>query len=172
MSERVHFRHRKRTHHGHFGVFSSQFTNATIVIHRQIDHGRQRHDQRIKNPHPEVPFAQVEDDTIAALTQLAEIFKNKFQTVKAPELSNAPIKAAKNKRPAVMAQPILTSPMKHKYQTRSQTTINTGGAINTPLLPRVVIPMMGRAAPPRVPTLSQNLCPRNLSQNDFWNMET
>jgi hypothetical protein len=32
--------------------------------------------------------------------------------------------------------------------------------------------MTGRAAPPRVPTLSQSLSPRNLSQNDFWNMET
>jgi hypothetical protein len=32
--------------------------------------------------------------------------------------------------------------------------------------------MTGRAAPPRVPTRSQNLSFRNLSQNDFWNMET
>jgi hypothetical protein len=101
-----------------------------------------------------------------------EIFKNKFQTVKAPELSNAHIKAAKNKRPAVMAQPILNSTMQHNYQTIPQTTINTGGATSTPLLRRVITPMMGRASPPRVPTLSQNLSPRNLSQNDSWNMET
>jgi hypothetical protein len=73
----------------------------------------------LKYPHPEVPFAQVGDDTIAALTQLAEIIKNKFQKVKAPELSNAPIKATKNKRPAFMAQPIMNSPMQHKFQTRS-----------------------------------------------------
>jgi hypothetical protein len=172
MSKRVHFRHRKRTHRGHFGVFPSQFTNATTVIHRQIDHGRQQHENALKNPHPAVPFTQVTDDTISALTHLSDIFKNKFQKVKAPELSNAPIKAAENKIPAVMAQPILTSPMKQKYQTRSQTTINTEGATNTPLLPRVITPMTGRAAPPRVPTLSQNLSPRNLSQNDFWNTET
>jgi hypothetical protein len=87
----------------------------------------------LKNTHPTVPFTQVGDGTITALTQLAEIFKNKFQKVKAPELSNAPITAAENKRPAVMAQPILTSPMKPKHHTRSQTTINTGGATNTPL---------------------------------------
>jgi hypothetical protein len=126
----------------------------------------------LKNHHPVVPLAQVGDDTIAALTQLAETFKNKFQKVKAPELSNAPIKAAKNRRPIVLAQPILTSPMQHKHHTRSQVTINTKGATNTPLLPRVVTPMTGWAAPPRVPTLSQNLSPRNLSQDDFWNMET
>jgi hypothetical protein len=92
--------------------------------------------------------------------------------VKAPELSNAPLKVTKNKRPSVMAQPILTSPMQHKHQTRSQTKINTKGATNMPLLLRVNTPMTGRAAPPRVPTLSQNLSPRNFSQDDFWNMET
>jgi hypothetical protein len=70
-----------------------------------------------------------------------------------------------------MKQTILTSPMQQKHQTRSQTTINTEKANNTPLLPRVITPMTGRAAPPRVPTLSQNLPPRNLSQDDFWNME-
>jgi hypothetical protein len=126
----------------------------------------------LKNPHPEVPFAQVGDDTIVSLTQLAEIFKNKFSKVKPPELSNAPIKAAENKRPVGIAQPILTSTMQHKYQTRSKTKINTGGATTTPLLPRVVTPMTGRAAPLRVPTRLQNLSPRNFSQNDFSNMET
>jgi hypothetical protein len=44
----VHSRHRKRTHRGHFGVFSSQLTNATIIIHIQIHQCRQRYDQRIK----------------------------------------------------------------------------------------------------------------------------
>jgi hypothetical protein len=29
----------------------------------------------LKNPHPEVPFSHIGDDTIAALTKLAEIFK-------------------------------------------------------------------------------------------------
>jgi hypothetical protein len=33
----------------------------------------------LKNPQPEVPIAQVGDDTIEALTKLAEIFKNNFQ---------------------------------------------------------------------------------------------
>jgi hypothetical protein len=126
----------------------------------------------LKNPHPAVPFAQVGDDTLPALAQLAEILKNKFQKVKAPELSNAPIKAAKNKRHAAMAQPILNYPMQHKHQKISQTTINTEETTNKPLLPRVITPMMGQAAPLRVPTLSQKLSPRNLSQDDFWNIET
>jgi hypothetical protein len=126
----------------------------------------------LKNPHPEVPFAQVVDYTIAALTKLAEIFKNKFQKVQAPGLSNAPAKAAENKRPAVLTQPLLTSPMQQQYQARSQTIINTGDTTTAPLLPRVVTPMTGRDAPPRVPMRSQNLSPRNLSQNVFLDMES
>jgi hypothetical protein len=65
----------------------------------------------LKYPHPEVPFAHVGDDKITALTQLAEIFKKKFQKAKLPELTHAPIKAAENKRPATLIQPALTSPM-------------------------------------------------------------
>jgi hypothetical protein len=126
----------------------------------------------LRNPHLAVPFAQVGDDKVAALTKLAEIFKNKFQKVQAPGLSNAPAKAAENKRPDVLSQPILATPMQHQSQKRSQTIINTGFTTNTPLLLRVVTPMTGRAAPPRVPTRSQNLFPRNLSQNDFWDMES
>jgi hypothetical protein len=51
----------------------------------------------LKHPHPEVPLAHVEDDTITALTQLVEIFKNNFQKPKSPELTHSPIKAAEKK---------------------------------------------------------------------------
>jgi hypothetical protein len=63
----------------------------------------------LKNPHPAVPFAQVEDGTTAALTQLAEIFKNNFQKVKAPELSNAPIKTVESKRRSGISHATQTS---------------------------------------------------------------
>jgi hypothetical protein len=126
----------------------------------------------LKNPHTYVRLSHVGDDTISALTQLAEIFKNNFQKLKSPELSHSPIKAAENKRPTALTQPILSSPQQHRYQTRSKTTINTGNASNTPLLPRLITPMTSQAASPRVPTRSQKLSPRNLSQNDFWSMNT
>jgi predicted RNase H-like nuclease len=32
----------------------------------------------LKNPHPEVPFARIGDDTISALAKLAAIFKLKL----------------------------------------------------------------------------------------------
>jgi hypothetical protein len=125
-----------------------------------------------KNPHPEVPFSHIEDDTIAALAKLAEIFKNKFQKVQTLGLPNASAKAADHTIPAELYHPILASPMHQRCQTRSQTTNNAKYTNNAPLLPRVVTPMPSRPAPPRVPMRSQNLSPRNLSHNDFWDMET
>jgi hypothetical protein len=72
----------------------------------------------LKHPHPDVPFTTIGDDTITALYQLASIFRNKFQKPSAPELLQAPVKAAENKQPSALAQPILITPMKHNYQTR------------------------------------------------------
>jgi hypothetical protein len=57
-------------------------------------------------------------------------------------------------------------------QTRSQTTIHTQDISNAPLPPRVVTPRTLRPSPPRVPTRSQRLYPRNLSQHDFCGMDT
>jgi hypothetical protein len=67
-------------------------------------------------PHPEVPFAQVGDDTITALAQLATIFKNKFQKPPAPAIIQ---KAAENKQPAALAQPVLTSIIKQGHKGQS-----------------------------------------------------
>jgi hypothetical protein len=88
--------------------FSSQFTNATIVVHRQIDHGSQRHVKCIKNSHPEAPFSHIGDDTI--LTTLAEIFKNKFQKVQTHGLPNVPATAAEHTIHSNLSRPILASP--------------------------------------------------------------
>jgi hypothetical protein len=44
----------------------------------------------LKNPHPEVKFAHVGDDTITALTQLAEIFKNQSRQNSLIRLSRPP----------------------------------------------------------------------------------
>jgi hypothetical protein len=57
-------------------------------------------------------------------------------------------------------------------QTRSQTIIHTQDIPNVPLPPRVVTPRTLRPSPPRVPTRSQRLSPRNLSQDDFCGMDT
>jgi hypothetical protein len=126
----------------------------------------------LKNPHPEVPFSHIGDDTIAALTTLAEIFKNKFQKVQILGLPTALAKAAERTIPAESSNPILASTIPQRCQTRSQTTINDQDTSNAPLLPRVVTPMTSRPAPPRVLIRSQNLSPQNLSPDDFCDMET
>jgi hypothetical protein len=124
----------------------------------------------LKHPHHEVPLLHIGDDTIGALTKLAEIFKNRFQKVKTQGLPNVPATASDHTIPSNLSHPILASPM--QLQTRSQAIINTKNTTNTPLPPRVVTPMTTRPAPPWVPRRSQNISPRNLSKDNFWDMET
>jgi hypothetical protein len=129
----------------------------------------------LKHPHPDVPFNTVGEDTISALTTLAAIFKRKYNKIPAQHLIDSPIKAAENKRPAVLIQPVPASPSKHTYQTISQTQVNTVPAHvsesrDSSQLPRVVTPATRIAAPPRLPARARNLSPRNLSQGDFWDM--
>jgi hypothetical protein len=125
----------------------------------------------LKNTHPKVPFLHIGDDIITALTTMAEIFKNKFQKVQIPVLPTAPAKVAERTFPAESSNPILASTMPPPRHTRSQ-TIHAQYITNAPLLPRVVTPMTIQPAPPRVPKRSQNLSPRNLSQDNFCGMDT
>jgi hypothetical protein len=126
----------------------------------------------LQNTHPEVPFTHVGDDTISALTALAEIFKLKLQEVHTPDLPAAPPKVTQRTCIAKSSNPILASPMPPPPQTRSQTTIHARDITNAPLLSRLVTPMTRHPSPPRVPTRSRNLSPRNLSQDDFCDMDT
>jgi hypothetical protein len=78
----------------------------------------------LQNPHPEVPFTQVGDDIISALTELAEIFKLKLQNVQTPALPVAPTKVALHPCLAESSHPMLASTMPLPRQMRSQTTIH------------------------------------------------
>jgi hypothetical protein len=119
----------------------------------------------LQNPHPEVPFASVGDDIIAALTDLAAIFKLKIQQTLSPATQAAPAKIVQRPSLAPSSAQIRNSPMPIERQTRSQTTIHTQDIPNVPLPPRVVTPRTLRQSPPRAPTGSQRLTPRNLSQD-------
>jgi hypothetical protein len=126
----------------------------------------------LQNPHPEVPFARIGDDTISALAELAAIFKLKLRQAPPPTLPSAPPKVTQRPCLAESSIPILASPMPLRRQTRSQTTIHTQDIANAPLPPRVVTPRTLGTSPPRVPSCSHRLSPRNLSQNDFCGMDT
>jgi hypothetical protein len=126
----------------------------------------------LQHPHPEVPFTHVEDDTISALTALAEIFKLKFEKVHIPIVPAPPDQVTQRICPEKSSNPILNSPVPPPRQTISQAAIHARAKTNAPLLPRVVTPMSSQPSPPRVPRRSQNLSPRNLSQDDFCGMDT
>jgi hypothetical protein len=126
----------------------------------------------LQNPHPEVPFTHFGDDTISALTELAAIFKLKLRQTPPPTLPAAPPQVALRPCLSESYNPILASPMHPPRQTRSQTTIHARDITNAPLLPRVVTPRTRNPSPPRVPTRSRNLSPRNLYQDDFCDMDT
>jgi hypothetical protein len=125
-----------------------------------------------QNPHPDVPFASVRDDTIAALTDLAAIFKLKLQQAPSPATQASPAKFVPRPGLIPSSTQILDSPMPNRRQTRSQTTIHSQDIPNVPLPPRVVTPRTLRQSPPRVSIDSQGLSPRNLSQDDFCVMDS
>jgi hypothetical protein len=126
----------------------------------------------LQKPHPDVPFTQVGDDTILALTALAEIFKLKLQKVQTPARQAAPPKVALRPCLSKSSHSMLASPMPLPHQTRSQTTIYAQYIANAPLLPRVLTPVTRTSPPPRVPTRTENLSPRRLSQDAFYDMDT
>jgi hypothetical protein len=64
-----------------------------------------------QNSHPAVPFASVGDDTIAALTDLAAVFKLKLQQAPSPTTQASPPKVVS--RPGLVPPPnqIFNTPM-------------------------------------------------------------
>jgi hypothetical protein len=59
----------------------------------------------LQNPHPEVPFASVGDDTIAALTDLAAIFKLKLRQDPSPATQASPAKVFQRPSRAPLINP-------------------------------------------------------------------
>jgi hypothetical protein len=157
-------------------------TNTHLVYAFVVDQGQLYTDRlliaakdmtdALQNPHPEVPFARVGDDTISALTDLAAIFKLKLRQPLSPATQASPAKVVPHPSLIPSSTQILNSPIPIRRQTRSQTTIHTQGIPNVPLPPRVVTPKTLHPSPLRVPTGSQPLLPRNLSQDDFCGMDS
>jgi hypothetical protein len=65
----------------------------------------------LQNLHPEVPFASVGDDTIAALTNLAAIFKLKLRQAPSPATQASPDKVVQCPSLSPSSTQILNSPM-------------------------------------------------------------
>jgi hypothetical protein len=116
----------------------------------------------LQNPHPEVAFASVGDDTN----------KLKLQHTPSPTPHVVPLEVFQRPCLAESSNQILNSPMPISRQTRSQSIIHKQDIPNVTLPPRVVTPRTLRPSPLRVPTRSRKLSPRNLSQDDFCGMDT
>jgi hypothetical protein len=125
----------------------------------------------LQNPHPDVPFTQIGDDTILALAELAAIFKLKLRQTPGATLRTSPLKVTQHPCLVESSNSLLASPMPLSRQTRSKTTIHTQDITNAPLPLRVITPRTLRPSPPRVPTRSRRLSPRNLSQHDLCGMD-
>jgi hypothetical protein len=129
----------------------------------------------LKQPHPDVHFATIGDDTISYLVTLEDFFTRKFKKTVAPETPQAPVKAAENKQPEALVQPKLKSLLKSQFKTILHTQVIPTSPANaiepqiTPQSPRVVTPATGNVAPPRVPTGARPVSPRNLS-HDYLGM--
>jgi hypothetical protein len=126
----------------------------------------------LQNPHPDITFASIGKNAIKALTDLAAIFKLKLQQAPSPVTQASP--ATIIQCPNLIPFPILisASPMPDRRKTRSQTTIHIPDIPDRPLPPWVVTPQTLHHSHPRVTNGSQQLSPRNLSHDDFCEMET
>jgi hypothetical protein len=125
-----------------------------------------------QNPHLDVLFASVGDDTIASLSDLAAIFKVKLQQAPSHTTQASPPKVIQRTGHIPLSTQLLNSPIPSNRLTRSHTTIHTQDIPTGPLSPRVVTPRTLHHSSPRVPTGSRRLSPRNLSQYDFCGMDT
>jgi hypothetical protein len=126
----------------------------------------------LQNTHPKVPFTSVGDDTISTLAELAAIFKLKLHQTPSPTPQAVLPLVFQCPCLAESSDQITHDPIPASRQTRSQTTIHTQDIPNVSLPPRVVTPRTLLPSPPRVPTRSRRLSPRNLSQDDFCGMDT
>jgi hypothetical protein len=84
-------------HHRCQNVYITETENKRIVNalnffpHDRVLMAAQDITDALKQPHPDVPFATIGDDTISALATLAEIFTRKFKKAEAPDIPLAPV---------------------------------------------------------------------------------
>jgi hypothetical protein len=119
-----------------------------------------------QNPHPDVPIANVGDDIILALADLAAIFKHKLQQASPPVTQASPPKVVPRSSLIPSSTQILNSPMPNRRQTRSHMTIHTQYNPNVPFPPRVVTPRTQGQSPPEAPTGSRRLSPMSFIWED------
>jgi hypothetical protein len=117
----------------------------------------------LKHPHPDVPFATIGDDTIAALEKIVEIFTRKFKKQEKPDPTPEPEKLHGIQRDVAPEASILSPPIQNHITRTNPTATHFSDGRQPP--PRVVTPATRGVSPPRVKARAQQLSLRNLSHN-------
>jgi hypothetical protein len=117
----------------------------------------------LKHPHPDVPFATIGDDTIAALENLSEIFTRKFKKQEKPDPTPEPEKLHGIQRDVAPEASILSTPIKNRITRTNPAATRFSEGRQPP--PRVVTPATRRVSPPRVKARAQKVSLRNLSRD-------
>jgi hypothetical protein len=92
VSKCVHHDNGQRTHCGYSGILPPQLSDPQLSSTGRLLMASQGMTDAFQNPHPDVPFASVGDDTITALEDLAAIFKLKLQPTPSPASHASPPK--------------------------------------------------------------------------------
>jgi hypothetical protein len=121
----------------------------------------------LKHTHPDVPFATIWDDTIAALEKMSEIFTRKFKKHEKTDPTSKPEKLHGIQWDVAPEASILSPPIQNHITITNPTDTHISEGRQSPL--RVVTPTTRRVSPPRVESRAQQLSLRNLS-HDFLDL--
>jgi hypothetical protein len=121
----------------------------------------------LKNPHTDVLFATIGEDTIAALEKLSEIFTMKFKNQEKPDPTPEQEKLHGIQRDIAPEARILFPPIQNHITKKNPTATHFLEDRQPP--PRVVTPATRRVSPPRVKARTHQLSPHNLS-HDFLDL--
>jgi hypothetical protein len=120
----------------------------------------------LKHPHPDIPFSTIGHNN--SISNLVGDLRRKVPKTGGKQLTTVTARNAANTRQESELQPVITSPIRHCHQTRTETNAKkTFENVQQP--PRVVTPATKHAAPPRVQARPYQLSPRNLSR-DFLDL--
>jgi hypothetical protein len=117
----------------------------------------------LQNPHPDVPFASVGDDTIAALTDLEGNFQTQITTSSVPRDSSFACQGRPTPKPRSLINPNLE--IVHAHQAANEITDDN----SHPRHPQCAISSEGGRSK-ETTSRSERLSPRNLYQHDFCGM--
>jgi hypothetical protein len=168
----MHHDNNKQTYCGYSRILSPQLSNATIIIHRPVTDGSQRHDGRLPESSSRRPLRHRRGLHHRSPSGFCGNFHTQTTTSSVPRNSSFTVQ----NHPTQMPHPLVDTPLEltdanHRL-TRSQTTIHTQDIPTGPLPPKVVTPRTLRHSSLRVPTGSWRLSPQNLSKDDFCGMDT